>query len=70
MINETDIKERLIKEIAQSGMTNTEIAKRVGISITCCHNINIKKMPSLETFAILFEVLEVSSDYILGLKVF
>jgi len=62
------IQERLIEAITLSGLTLTDIAKKVGVSISVISNYKrSKKMPSLETFAVLCKVLDVSSDYILGL---
>ena len=63
------IKERLIEEIKMSGMTTVEIARQIGISSEMITQYKTtKKMPSLETFALLCKVLDVSANYILGLE--
>lgn len=63
------IKGRLREEIKRSGMTTVEIARRVGVSpemITQYYTT--KKLPRLDTFAKLCQVLDVSADYLLGLN--
>jgi ribosome-binding protein aMBF1 (putative translation factor) len=61
------IKERLAEEITNSGMTLTEIASKMNLSISIIARYrNKKRMPSLENFALLCRVLDVSADYILG----
>ena len=63
------IKERLREEIRHSKLSTVEIAARVGISPEMVTQYcTTKKLPSLETFAALCKVLDVSADYILGLK--
>lgn len=63
------IKKRLVQEIKNSNLTTIEISKRVGVSSEMITQYcTTKKMPSIETFAKLCEVLDVSADYILGLK--
>ena len=63
------IKERLREEIINSGLTTVEIAKRVGVSpemvIQYC---TTTKLPRLDTFAKLCRALDISADYVLGLK--
>ena len=67
-MNET-IKKRLSEEIKNSGMTTGEIAKRVGISSEMVTQYcTTKKLPRLDTFARLCKELDLSSDYILGLR--
>lgn len=62
------IRYRLINEIKLSGLTYTEIAKRVGISITMISQYkSTKKMPTLENFARICQVLNLDANYILGL---
>lgn len=62
------IRKRLIEAIKFSGMTQREIAKKIKISdATLSDYIHKKKMPSLETFALLCNALDVSADEILGL---
>ena len=63
------IKERLREEIRHSKLSTVEIAARVGISSEMVTQYcTTKKLPSLETFAALCKVLNVSADYMLGLK--
>ena len=63
------IHRRLIDAINFSGMTKTEIARKVGItSATISSYIHKNKMPSVETFALICEAIDVSADEILGLK--
>lgn len=63
------IKERLIEEIVLSKLTTVEISKRIGVSPEMVTQYKTtKKMPGLETFALLCKALDVSADYILGLE--
>jgi len=62
------IKERLVEEITMSGLSMKEIAKRIGVHPSMVSEYKTtKKMPSLETFALICKALDVSADYILGL---
>lgn len=62
------IKLRLSEEIKTCGLTTIEIAKRVGVSPEMITQYKTtKKMPKLDTFARLCEVLNVDANYILGL---
>ena len=66
MISLEEIQQRLAEEIRQSGITQAEIAKRLGIKhqqISCY--IKGQKMPALDTFANLCKVLDVDPGYIL-----
>ena len=62
------IRERLTEAIKQSGMTNTAIAKQVGIHVSMITDYKKTSMPSLVTFCVLCKVLDVSADEILGLN--
>lgn len=63
------IKERLSEEIKNSGMTTVEIAKKLGVSPEMVTQYKTtKKMPRLDTFAKLCEILDVSADEILGIN--
>ena len=63
------IKDRLREEIKASGLTTVEIARRVGISPEMVTQyMTTKKLPKLDTFARLCKELDLSADYILGLK--
>ncbi|MDE7191625.1 MAG: helix-turn-helix domain-containing protein [Clostridia bacterium] len=67
MITLTQIRERLIEEINNSGMTRKEIATKLGItSQTVSGYAYGKKMPALDTFANLCKVLDVDPAEILG----
>ncbi len=64
-----NIKERLSAEIKNSGLSTIEIAKRVGVSPEMITQYKTtKKLPRLDTFAILCRELDLSADEILGLK--
>ena len=66
---ENVIKKRLSEEIKNSGLTTIEIAKRVGVSPEMITQYKTtKKMPKLDTFARLCSVLDLDSNYILGIK--
>jgi len=63
------IRKRLIEAIQQSGMTNTEIAKRANIHVSMITDYkNTSKLPSLVNFVVLCKILDVSADDILGLN--
>jgi transcriptional regulator with XRE-family HTH domain len=63
------IKFRLTEAIRTSGMSITEIASKLEVSISIVvQYCNTKKLPSLDTFARLCKILDVSSDYILGIE--
>ena len=60
---------RLFDEIKSSGLTYSYIAKECDISVVMLSQYkNLHKLPSLETFAKICEVVGVSADYILVLK--
>ena len=66
-----EIIERLFEEINSCGLTYSEIAKQVGVSVVMLSQYkNLYKLPSLETFTKLCMVIGASADYILGLKDF
>ncbi|MBR2975143.1 MAG: helix-turn-helix transcriptional regulator [Clostridia bacterium] len=67
-MSNTTIKERLSKEIEQSGLTTVEIAKRIGVSPEMVTQYKTtKKLPKLDTFAKLCQELDLDANYILGL---
>lgn len=69
MICLQEIGQRLAEAIRQSGMTQTEIACKVGVKQpTIGQYLSGRAMPSLETFANLCKVLDVSADDILGIN--
>lgn len=64
-----EIIKRLFQEINSSGLSYTEIANTVGISVVMLSQYkNLLKLPSLETFSKICSVINASADYILGLK--
>ena len=63
------IKKRLAEEIKASGLTTTEIAKRIGVSPEMITQYKTtKKLPKLDTFARLCKELDFDANYILGLE--
>ena len=63
------IKERLAAEIKSSGLSTIEIAKRVGVSPEMITQYcTTKKLPKLDTFALLCKELDLDANYILGLS--
>ena len=63
------IKERLSEELKASGLTTTEIAKRIGVSPEMITQYRTtKKLPKLDTFAKLCKELDLDANYILGLS--
>ena len=69
MVKIEDIQRRLREEIRASGISQKEIAQRLGINpSTVSKYLRLDKYPSIDTFANLCEILDVSADEILGLK--
>ena len=67
MITLAEIQNRLAEAIKQSGFSQTEIAKRLGVSQqTISHYIKGDKMPSLDTFSNLCVILDLDPAEILG----
>ncbi len=63
-----DIKLRLRSAIKDSGLSQKEIAKRVGVHpSTVSKYVRMEKYPSIDTFAELCRAIGASSDRILGL---
>ena len=63
------IKKRLGEEIKNSGLTTTEIAKRIGVSPEMITQYRTtKKLPKLDTFAKLCKELDLNANYILGIE--
>ena len=66
---EKTIKQRLVEELKGTNLTTTEIAKKVGVSPEMITQYaTTKKLPKLDTFARLCKELDLSADYILGLR--
>ncbi len=69
MITIKDIQIRLREAIETSSISKKELAERLNVNpSTVSRYLHDDKFPSLETFANLCEILDVSSDEILGLK--
>ncbi|MBO6262950.1 MAG: helix-turn-helix transcriptional regulator [Clostridia bacterium] len=69
MIELKDIQKRLREEIRTSNMSQKELAERLGINpSTVSKYLRLDKYPSLDTFANICEILDLSADEILGLK--
>lgn len=69
MITLNEIQQRLAEAIKHSGLTQTEIAKKLSITQqTISHYVKGDKMPALDTFANLCAILDVDPAYILGLS--
>lgn len=68
MIFLEEIQKRLAEEIKHSGLSQLELASKVGIDRSQISSyLHGRKMPSLETFANLCKVLDADPAYILGL---
>ena len=66
MITLEQIQTRLAEIIRQSGMTQTELAQRLGIKQpTVGQYLSGRAMPTLETFANLCKILDADANYIL-----
>lgn len=64
-----DIQQRLRDAIKSSGIEQKEIARQIGVSPQTVSKYMKKDIfPALDTLAKLCSVLDVSSDYILGIK--
>jgi transcriptional regulator with XRE-family HTH domain len=66
MITIEQIQERMAEAIKQSGLTQTELAKRLGVrhqQISCY--LKGQKMPALDTFAKLCAVVDADANEIL-----
>ncbi len=66
MITLKKIQEKLAEAIKQSGVTQTALAKLLGVrQQTISHYLKGDKMPALDTFANLCKILDVDTNYIL-----
>ncbi len=69
MITLEQIRKRLQNAINESELTKAEICRQIGIKQpTLSQYLNGRAMPALDTFANLCFVLDVPSEYILGLE--
>lgn len=66
MITLSEIQKRLIESIKQSGLSQTDLAKKIGVCQQAVSSyMNGKKMPALDTLANLCKEIDVSPAYIL-----
>ena len=64
-----EIQKRLREAIQCSNISQNELAQRLGINpSTVSKYMRLDKYPSLDTFANICDILDVSADEILGLK--
>ncbi len=69
MILETQIKEKIGEAIKYSGMTQTQIAKKIGVSQQMISSyLKGDKLPALDTLANLCQALDLDANEILCLK--
>ena len=69
MITIMEIQKRLREAIQYSNVSQKELAEKLGINpSTVSKYMRLDKFPSLDTFANICEILDVSADEILGLK--
>ena len=69
MIRIEDIQKRLREAIQYSNISQKELAEKLKINpSTVSKYMRLDKFPSLDTFANLCEILDVSADEILGIK--
>ena len=66
MVTITEIRKKLSEAIKQSGLSQSEIARRIGVkhSQVCCY-VHCQKLPALDTFAKLCAVLDLDANEIL-----
>ncbi len=69
MITIEEIQKRLREEIKQSGISQRELAEKLNVNpSTVSKYMRLNKYPSLDTFANICEILDISADEILGLN--
>ena len=69
MITLDEIRIKLIEAIKQSGMTQTQLAQKIGVCQQAIGQyLHQNKMPALDTFANLCAVLDLDANEILCLK--
>lgn len=70
MVTLTQIRDNITEAIRNSGLTQTELARRLGIGQqTISEYLHGKSMPALDTFANLCAVLDLDANEILCLTV-
>ena len=68
-MQEFSFRERFLKELEISNLSQYEIAKQCGIDPSCITQYKQgKTLPSIKILFRLCQVLDVSSDYLLGLS--
>lgn len=68
MITIQQIRERIISEIKNSGLSQTELAKKLGIKQpTVGQYLSGRAMPALDTFANLCSILDLDANEVLGI---
>lgn len=61
-------KERFNEVLKNSPLTQTELAKQIGISKQCISDFKSgKSVPSINTLYLICKILDVSADFLLGL---
>ncbi|MBQ8394323.1 MAG: helix-turn-helix transcriptional regulator [Clostridia bacterium] len=69
MIQIEEIQKRLRDAIKYSNVSQKELAEKLGINpSTVSKYMRLDKFPSIDTFANICKILDVSADEILGLK--
>ncbi len=69
MITIEEIQKRLREAIQYGNITQKELAEKLGINpSTVSKYMRLDKYPSLDTFANICQILDISADDILGLK--
>ncbi len=65
----TKFRIRLIECLKYAHVSQTDLARTVGVSKQCISDYKAgKSMPSLDTLYLLCKALDVSADYLLGLE--
>ncbi len=68
MITIEIIRQRIVEAITQSGISQTELARRLNVKQpTISQYLSGKVLPALDTFANLCRVLDIDPAYVLGL---
>ncbi len=62
-------KKRLYEEMKQNKLTTKQLAEKIGVSAEMVTQyFTTKKLPKLDTFTKICKALDISADYLLGLK--
>ncbi len=66
MITLEQIQKRIVEEIKRSGISQTELARKIGVSQQAISSyLNGRKLPALNTLANLCKLLDLDANYIL-----